>query len=375
MSGSKQRLHVAEPQVPPQKFEVSGPSQRMDTEEEEEFEVNSFDEDSNDEWSEDSSDEDIESFPLTNPASQAYDLPEKRLSARGSAGRSSDSTSLVDAYWSQYVARAVQNHGEAHPSQSLGLSQSERDTQSTQDWSQSLANGSSRASNRQQERRRRLIAAALPLLSHWLQIPLPNVRNAWKGLPREKRTFGELQKWCLERDLSSTKKEYDNTNLFTQTSPRSRRRGWGDRDGPARKKRKLGGPSLQRRSSSITDTESEVYIGGQDLDASPGWYGVEMDDEEGPDEPPPIRFRQTRIVAGSAKSRFPYPVRPDRMWAKRVCRMLAALYGVSASQVYIVWEAVDGDAKRVEDALKERADIRPAKINELGLGEIPRPWI
>lgn len=270
----------------------------------------------------------------------------------------------------------MKGYGDEEQSQTQG----NWETQPSQPWSQSLASGpaSKRAKARiqQQDQRRQIVNATLSFFSHWFQIPLEKMRDVWKSLPREKRTFKELQKYCLERDLSSTRREYDATRLFTQPSPRLRQREWQDDKGPARKKKKLGSPSVGHRSSSDTEDEdsSDIYIGGQDVDAWSVPHSIELEDDEA-EEPPPVRFRQMRLVAGSVKNRFPYPVRPDKIWAKRVCRMLAATYGVLASEVYRIWERVDGNAELVENALKDTASIRQKVNSDLGLGEIPRPWL
>jgi hypothetical protein len=353
-----------------------------------------FDSDSDDEeWSENSSengteDEDLESLLLT--ASQVESgtsavTRKRRLSALVEDEEGSGIRKLVDTHLPGYFERAVLEYGATQTQ-----TQTQYQTQATQQ-SQTQITGSTQTprritlSSQQQQKRRRIVNAVLPLVSHWMQIPLLNVRNVWKSLPREKRTFEELQKKCLQCDLSTTRKEYNATGLFTQESPRSRVRKWSDDGGPARKRRRLATfPSLSRGGSSNTeadfdgvgdedeDEESELYFGGQDPDAPTGGY----DEDDGADQgPPPILFRQSRLLPGNAKNLYPYPARPDKEWAKRICKVLAAEYDWRrASKVYEIWEKVGGDAKLVEKALKEKNVGDQKAVLDLGLGDIPRPW-
>jgi hypothetical protein len=351
----------------------------------------SFDESDDDGWSENSSDdetevEDPESLLHTgtvlSPGSPVT-TGKRHSSLQSNDGESTGFQKLVDKHLPGYFNRAILEYGETQ-------SQTQTQTQATQQspsqrWAARGSQTGITLSSQQQQKRRRIVNSVLSLVSHWMQIPLPKVRKVWKSLPWEKRTFEELQKKCLQCDLSTSRKEYDATGLFTQQSPRSRVRKWDDGGGPSRKKRKLTTfPPLRRGGSSNTeaefdgDEESEIYFGGQDPDAPAARYDGEEDEEDdGADqEPPPILFRQTLLVPPSAKSLHPYPTRPDKEWARRICRVLAATYGWRrASKVYEIWEEFGGDAKRVERSLKDKSAGVQGRLLDLGLGDIPRPWV
>ncbi|KIM32637.1 hypothetical protein M408DRAFT_184506 [Serendipita vermifera MAFF 305830] len=338
----------------------------------------SFDEDSNDDdWSENSSDEDdLESF--TYPNSQVYTLSGKRnTSILGRAENPTGGARLDDAYWGHYLSHAVHRYGKESQSQTQSQTQTEWGTQAIQTSSQTpdgrSRGGKASGSSRWSEQRHRLVSATLSFISHWLQIPLTEVRDAWKHLPEETKTFEELQKWCLERDLRSTS---DSKGIFTLPSPRSKRTRRGDGDGLARKRRNLGSQTLKPRNGSNTDEESDFQPYSDGVNGSPSSqkYDAKQEDD-GAKKSPPIRFRQVRILTGDAKNRFPYPTKPDQLWAKRTCRLLGAVYGISASKVHRIWEEVDGDTKQIETILKDRASTKQYAIHNFGLGDIPRPWL
>ena len=355
--------------------------------------LHSFDAESDDdEWEENSSDngtdeEEPESLLFTQATVGSGTKRRRRSSVGFENDEASQFRDLVDSHLPGYIERAVSEFG-GTPSQTQGQFQ----TQASQGESPFLSQASRASktgdtlSSRQEEKRRQIVNAVLSLISHWMNIQLPKVRNVWKSLSREQRTFEELQKRCLQCDLSTTRKEYDATGIFTQSSTQPRIRKWGDNGGIARKRRKLTTfPSFSRCESSNTeadwegeeeDEESELYFGGQNPDPPFGsYYDTADGGDDGNQEPPPILFRQTRLVPGNAKTLHPYPAKPDREWAKRICRVLAAWYGWRrASKVYEIWERFGGDAGKVEEVLKDRDSVHQGISQNLGLGDIPRPW-
>lgn len=89
--------------------------------------------------------------------------------------------------------------------------------------------------------------------------------------------------------------------------------------------------------------------------------------------------RRPFLAPLNAKKRYPYPSKPDREWAKHICRMLAALYNCRLpSKVYNIWVSTKGDARATEDILKAKSrehGVAPLDVREMGVGDIPRPWL
>ncbi|KAG8774625.1 hypothetical protein FRC15_001156 [Serendipita sp. 397] len=190
------------------------------------------------------------------------------------------------------------------------------------------------------EARQKIVTAGLSVISHWLQLTEEEVRDAWDDIPLEDRRFEVLEKRCL-------------SGLLLQ-HPRKRRR---------------------------------LLIKGTTDDSSPN--GSDDKDARSPEdsrsqEEQPNRTTKLRLVPINPRRQYPYPTAPGREWAKRICRMLSALYGCSRPRkVYAIWESVEGNAAKIEEILKEEdrqriTDGKPSTVLDLtalGVGEIPRPWI
>lgn len=165
------------------------------------------------------------------------------------------------------------------------------------------------------ERKNRLVIAVLDLIAHWLQVKdVKLVHDIWDSLPLHEQTFGRVLRFCLQCDLTTVR---------------------------------------------TTSTGSS-------------------DDEGGGGERPIrfVRLRQRYMIAPDPKRRFPYPQGgdPGHEWIRVICRMLGAMYGFKAQYVHKLWTETGGDIHEVERQLEGRK-TGWLDLSELGLGDVPRPWV
>ena len=165
------------------------------------------------------------------------------------------------------------------------------------------------------ERKNRLVIAVLDLIAHWLQVKdVKPVHDVWDSLPLHEQTFDRVLRFCLQCDLAAVR---------------------------------------------TTSTGSS-------------------DDEGGGEERPirSVRLRQRYMIAPDPKRRFPYPQGrdPGHEWIRVICRMLGAMYGFKAQYVHKLWTETGGDIREVERQLEGRK-TGWLDLSELGLGDVPRPWV
>ena len=181
----------------------------------------------------------------------------------------------------------------------------------------------------QEERKNRLIVAVLDLIAHWLKIKdVKLIHDIWDSLSLHERTFDHMLRVCLQCDL---------TVIQTQTTRRH--------------------PSRRRTHIGSSDDEEDV---SEEEGQSIGLRGL----------------RQRYMIVPDPKRRFPYPKGrdPGHAWMKVICRTLGAMYGFKAQHVHQLWTETGGEVCEVERQLEARRtgwlDLR-----ELGLGDVPRPWV
>ncbi|PVF97599.1 hypothetical protein CPB86DRAFT_421246 [Serendipita vermifera] len=362
-----------------------------DPESDEDYEPNSsfFDKENDDDWPNISSDVEEDSistqttaFPLSGVSLQSTTRHRKTLEPP-------DSKAPINQSITNYFARAWTLYGigsqsltQWKPSQegSISVTQDRPPQDTTGDWTYKPP-----SQQFDKEKRYQLVRAVAELYSHWFRIPLPKVREVWETLPKQKRTFKELQKVCLESDLSDYTPEHDD----------SKPPGWSNAHWKRQSEiiRRMGSSNTEESSISSSKPVS-TDLSGVKVDIL-GWYDNgrnvqwpserqgESDQEtstlsKDEEESSLGAYRQKYLWAGNATTRFPYPNPPDREWVRVICRLLAAIYGWRRpSVVHEIWKENDSDATTVESIVKQRTRKSGARIELWAWDEeeIPRPWL